>query len=76
MRSPSSSESSGHKSGGSSSPVTRFVEGRLHIDIGDGVNTDGEEPLKVGVNTIARFGIDEGVAGTVGSGGTTRAVGC
>ena len=53
------------------------------MDIGDGVNTDGEERIEegvaavgVGVNTTARFGIDEGVIGTVDSGGTTRTVGC
>ena len=79
----SSSESSAHKSGGSSSYVTKFVAGRLRIDIGDGVNTEGEERLEegvvvagVGVNTITRLGIGEGVVGTVGSVGTTRTVGC
>ena len=52
----------------------------LRIDIGDGVKDDLEDPVdegvvvaEVGENTIARVG---GVAGTVGSGGITRTVGC
>ena len=76
---------SSHNSGGSSSSasVARFVEGRLCIESGDGVNVQAEDVVEegvvvaeVGVNTIARFGVTGGVAGTVGSGGSIRTLGC
>ena len=85
VRSSSSSDSASHKSGGSSSPstVTEFVSGKLCVDIVDGVKVQGEEPVEegvviaeVGVNTIARFGVAGGVAGTVGAVGSTSTVGC